>query len=375
MDSAVNHPVQMSKNGEDTVPALPFLKQLKYALIAFAVQNFLIKPFVFFLDCKNYLSPPKIRPDVVKTYACRPRLPIRVFFPRSSKPTANRPALFTIHGGGFVLGESTDNESWNRTFADTHDMIVIALNYTKAPGSPFPRPIHDIEALFVSALADASLPIDHARVALAGWSAGGNLAAAASQLDTVRPRLRALVPIYPALDLGLDVSIKARLRQYKPALGGYRARPDMIVRMAGFFNWCYRPVGHDARDPLLSPLYAPRAALPAHVFVVACELDFLAHEAWRFAAKLAGRVEPRIDEVAGRAEIAGKGELILDDERFHFEAGTYRWLLVPDVVHGFDEARVGRLSRDPVMAEDMGIKTDKVIALIGEWLLAGPLKL
>ncbi|KAJ6453121.1 Alpha/Beta hydrolase protein [Mycena sanguinolenta] len=378
MNSAMNAP--QAGQLPDTVPALPFLRQLKYALIAFALQNIVGKAFHFYMGWKYYLSPPKIRPDVIKTYLCRPRLPIRVFFPQSAKPVSNLPTLFTIHGGGFVIGQSTDNELWNRTFADTHSMIVVALNYAKAPGSPFPGPVYDIEALFVSTLADSSLPIDSARVALAGWSAGGNLAVAASQLDTVRSRLHAIVPLYPSLDRTVDGVTKARLRRYKPSLGGFRARPrDMLLNASVFFSWCYLPVGQKYRDPLISPLYAPHDVLPKQIFVIACELDFLAHEAWRFASKLAGRMEPGMDEPVGRVDPVGKGELILDDERFHFEAktadgGNYRWLLVPDAVHGFDEPRISELSRDTAMAEDTAMKREKVISMIGEWLLAGPLK-
>ncbi|KAF8215237.1 Alpha/Beta hydrolase protein [Mycena galopus ATCC 62051] len=373
MNSAAN-PIKPAST-RTKVLALPFFSRLKYTLIAFVIQNFLVK----LQGWKAYLSPPQIRPDIVKTYSCRPRLPIRIFFPRSSKPVSKLPALFTIHGGGFFIGNPIDNETWNRSFADRHDFIVIALNYTKAPGSPFPNPIYDVEALFMSALYDPSLHIDTARVALAGWSAGGNLAVAASQLDTVRSRIRALVPLYPSLDFSLDIATKARLRQYKPSLGGFRGRPmDYLLGMAPLFHWAYLPVGQEYRDPLLSPLYAAREALPDHIFVIGCELDLLAHEAWRFASKLAGRVEPGMDEPVGRAEVAGKGELILDDERFYFEArtngGTYRWLLVPDAIHGFDEPRISEFAKEPEMAEELEIKRDKAITMIGEWLLAGPLK-
>ncbi|KAJ7349685.1 Alpha/Beta hydrolase protein [Mycena albidolilacea] len=369
-----------SSNSKTLTQKLPFLGRLKYALIAFALQNFLVKPFAFFKGWKDYLLPPQIRADVVKTYASRPRLPIRVFFPLSSKPSSKLPALFVVHGGGFVIGCSTDNEPWNRKFADTNNMIVVALNYAKAPGSPFPKPIHDVEALFVSAISDSSLPIDPTRVAMAGWSAGGNLALAASQLESVRSRLRAIVPLYPAVDFTVALATKLRLRQYKPALGGFRGRPtEMLASMANLFEWSYIPAGTDCRNPLLSPLFASRDTLPKHIFVIGCELDMLGHEAWRFVSKLAGRPEPGMNDVVGRAEVAGKGEFILDDERFHFEAttsdgGTYRWLLVPDAIHGFDESRISDLARDAEMGEDMAIKKDKAIAMIGEWLLAGPLK-
>ncbi len=73
-------------------------------------------------------------------------------------------------------------------------MVVVALNYAKAPANPFPGPISDLEALLCSALADSDLPIDTDRAALAGWSAGGNLVLAVAQLDTVRSRVKAVVP-------------------------------------------------------------------------------------------------------------------------------------------------------------------------------------
>jgi hypothetical protein len=66
-----------SSNSKTLVPKLPFLRRLKYTLIAFALQNFLVKPFACFKGLKDYLLPPQIRADVVKTYASRPRLPIR----------------------------------------------------------------------------------------------------------------------------------------------------------------------------------------------------------------------------------------------------------------------------------------------------------
>lgn len=60
-----------------------------------------------------------------------------------------------------------------------------------------------------------------------------------------------------------------------------------------------------------------RGALPKRVFVLGYELDMLAHEDWRLVYKLAGR---RVEvDVVGREEVAGKGELVLDDERFFYE--------------------------------------------------------
>jgi len=277
------------------------------------------------------------------------------------------------------VGCPRDNDQWNATFANRHEFLVVALNYGKAPGSPFPQPIYDLEALIANVLSDPALPIDHSRVALLGWSAGGNLSLAVSQLESVRTRIRAVVPLYPIVDYVAPAETKIATRRYKPTLGGFRARQnDYLVGMSDVFNWAYVASGQRCNHPLLSPFHAEREALPKNVFVIGCEMDMLGQEAWRLACKLAGRKAPALEDPIGKEEVVGKGELILEgDERFSFEervnGGIYRWLLVPDTIHGFDQPGIESFVRDKELMEDAKIKTDKVITLIGEWLLSGPL--
>lgn len=270
-----------------------------------------------------------------------------------------------------MLGSPSDNDAWNHAFASEQSALVIALNYAKAPLSPYPHQTADVSALLLAALSDPSLPIDPDRVAVAGWSAGGNLALAAAQLPTLRPRLRAVVPIYPVVDFSVPSSAKPPSRPYKPSLGGFRGRQtDYLLALAPLFDWSYCPPGGDARDPGLSVGYAPRDALPRRVFVVGCELDILAYEDWRFISRLAGRTVSA--DVVGKPGVGGWGELVLDDERFFWEergqdGGCYRWLLVPDVVHGFDQD-LSALTGDKEMLKDAAIKTEKTRRIIGEWL-------
>ncbi|KAH8882943.1 alpha/beta-hydrolase [Thozetella sp. PMI_491] len=368
-------------DGPSTVQAPPLGTRIKYASIAFMIQNFIVAPVLFMRAIKDYVAPAEIRADLVKKYPCRSHLPIRIFFPKSYDRNSGQklPTMFTIHGGGFVLGTPEDTDRWNYLFASKHNMLVVALNYAKAPSNPFPGPVHDIEELLCSAMADSSLPIDPDRVALAGWSAGGNLTLAAAQLETVRSRIKAAVPLYPVLDFSTTHEVKTHLRRYKPELGGFRANEkDLLLRLAAVFDWAYLPTGQSTKDPLLSPVYVASEALPDNIFVVGCELDLLSHEAWRLASRLASRPVPSMDEPVGRKEAAEKGELILDDERFHFEETSdgkrYRWLLVPDTIHGFDQG-IERLVRgDTTLLEDARVKTDKTISIIGDWLLSGPLK-
>lgn len=180
----------------------------------------------------------------------------------------------------------------------------------------------------------------------------------------------AAVPIYPGLDRTISRDFKATQRQYKTTLTPNRnTKSDMLVSMGKAFDWSYVPVGQNLRDPLLSPIFASKESLPPHVFLIACELDLSSHDAWRMAHQLARRMVPSMDEKTGRAENGKVGELEMEDERFAWEDREkgVRWLLVPDVLHGFDRLPPS-MQGDEVSVRDADEKTTKVIKEIGEWL-------
>ncbi|KAK3986514.1 Alpha/Beta hydrolase protein [Cladorrhinum sp. PSN332] len=374
----------VSKGGGKTrtVPPLSLAQRLKFFTAAFTIQRVILPPLVTFSEFKNaYLDPNY--PDLVKAYPERRDLPIRVFYPPNYKPSPESPklpTLLTVHGGGFVLGHAHDNDSWNRAFVTRNpQFMVVALSYLKAPRSPFPAPITtDLATLIPLVLSDESLPIDKSRIALAGWSAGGNLSLAISQLPSIRPHIKAVIPLYPIVDWVPPQDVKSQTRRYKPSLGGFRGKDkDYLLAMSGLFNWAYVSAGQDCMDPLLSPIYASRENLLNNIFMVGCEMDLLGQEAWRMICGLAGRRVPLIEEVVGREAVVGEGELVTDgDERYSWEEhdegeGTrYKWLLVPDQVHGFDQDSIGHLAMgDKKMLEDANAKREKVIAIMGEWLM------
>ncbi|KAM0425985.1 hypothetical protein ACHAPT_008924 [Fusarium lateritium] len=280
------------------------------------------------------------------------------------------------------MGGPQNDDAWNRSFSDTFSVLVIALNYPKAPKARFPTPIYDLEQLILAALSDSSLPIDHDHVAIAGFSAGGNLALSVSTLPSMCGsgdgvhRIKAVVPLYPVVDMSLDRNYKTQTRRYKPLLGGFRARAtDYLLRLSPVFDWAYIPPGQDLQDPLLSPIFASRDVFPPHVFMIACELDMLAGESLRMICSLANR--PLGEEKVGKDEPAPVGELILDDENYCFEVskdnGCYKWLLVPDQIHSFDHHKqMESMHRDKGHSLDAEPKTKQSQKLIAEWLFSGP---
>ncbi|KAK3317200.1 alpha/beta hydrolase fold protein [Cercophora scortea] len=372
------------------------LAKLSHASYIYTLKG-ILKPIFWLRDWSEYFYPPDSRPNIVKAYDCHPTLPIRIFFPATYDQTspATLPTLFTIHGGGFCFGHIRDDDEWNRAFADTQDVLVIALNYSKAPGSPFPAALHDLEALVLAILADESLPIDRdrgGRTALLGFSAGANLALAVSQLDSIRTHPHApaaAVSFYGYLDMSIPPAAKLANRPWKPSLSPPRGdKTDSLMGLAPTFDWSYIPYGQDLRDPLLSPVFADREKLPPFVGIVGAELDMLAFEGWGLACRLAregsGDAARRVPErdsedvkwrVCGREEVASGEGLELADERFAFEetweggsGGGVKWLLVPDVIHGFDNVHVRELMGGKEAIEDGERKAKLCVAEMGRWL-------
>jgi acetyl esterase/lipase len=111
-----------------------------------------------------------------------------------------RPALLRIHGGGYILGRAAQDDGLCRRFARELGITVAAVDYRLAPAHPYPAPLEDCYAALVSL---AGLPtVDESRIAVAGASAGGGLAAALALLarDRREIALAAQLLLYPMLD-------------------------------------------------------------------------------------------------------------------------------------------------------------------------------
>lgn len=119
------------------------------------------------------------------------------------RPSALRPAIVHIHGGGFILGRVSDTTAMCQELAAEFDCVVANVDYRLAPETRFPGPMEDCYAVlaWVHANADA-LGVDPARVAIMGESAGGGLAAmtAIASRDRGDTPLCYQVLVYPMLD-------------------------------------------------------------------------------------------------------------------------------------------------------------------------------
>lgn len=137
-------------------------------------------------------TPPDVQVVPVDEHAS-----VRVFRPASRRPA---PALLWIHGGGYVSGTAADNDAFCREVAASLDVVVASVEYRLAPEHPFPAPLDDCYAGLRWLAADPA--VDPSRIAIAGTSAGGGLAAAlalvARDRGEITPVFQLLV--YPMLD-------------------------------------------------------------------------------------------------------------------------------------------------------------------------------
>jgi len=128
-------------------------------------------------------------------------LPARLYLPAGAPSPA--PLVVFYHGGGWVLGTLETHDSTCRALARASGAAVLSVGYRRAPEVRFPGPLDDCyEALEWARDHAAALGIDATRLALAGDSAGGNLAAAVAirARDRAGPALRHQLLIYPVTD-------------------------------------------------------------------------------------------------------------------------------------------------------------------------------
>jgi acetyl esterase len=131
-------------------------------------------------------------------------IPVRVYRPEN--PTGATIVFF--HGGGWIIGDLDSHDGHARRLAATVGAVVVHVEYRLAPENPFPAGFEDCLAATEWAyehIDELGGRID--RIALAGDSAGGNLAAGVALhcRDTGRPLAGQLL-IYPAVDLAAGLA-------------------------------------------------------------------------------------------------------------------------------------------------------------------------
>ncbi|MDG2114155.1 MAG: alpha/beta hydrolase, partial [Actinomycetota bacterium] len=202
-------------------------------------------------------------------------LEYRLYRPSTPGP---HPVVVYFHGGGWVLGSADSDDPLCRDLCDRTGAIIVSTNYRHAPEARFPAATDDASAGLqwvvdnVEALGGRPGP-----VAVAGWSAGGNVAAVACQTarDNGGPEIAGQVLITPVTD--------------GTAVGGSLAdNADGFILTASLMTWFWDHYADDADrlDPKASPLLASDLSGLPPALVVTCEFDPLRDQGAAYAAAL-----------------------------------------------------------------------------------------
>ena len=205
-------------------------------------------------------------------------VPVRVYLPEDG-PVAPVAVLY-VHGGGFTVGGLDSLDWFCRELAVRGGHAVVSVQYRLAPDFRYPVPLDDVS----DALAWLAAHLDEfgaTEIAVAGDSAGGNLAAGAV-IRAVRdggPAIRNQILIYPALDATLSAPSMS-----DDAVGLGRA--DIEASYANYLG------GQDRTIPEVSPLLASAKAGLPETLVLTADHDLLRDEGRLYAESLAAAGVP-----------------------------------------------------------------------------------
>lgn len=204
------------------------------------------------------------------------KIPVRIYTPAGDGP---KPGLMYFHGGGFVVCDLDSHDATCRELANGADCVVVSVDYRLAPESKFPAAPEDCYAATEWVYREArQLGIDGSRIAVAGDSAGGNLAAVVAMMSRDRggPALVHQLLIYPVTDHRFETT------SYKKNGSGYFLTESMMR----WFWHHYLESESDGDEPLASPLRAIDLSRLPSATVLTAEFDPLRDEGRAYAERL-----------------------------------------------------------------------------------------
>ncbi len=207
-------------------------------------------------------------------------IPARIYTPLAPRQNNGlAPCLVYFHGGGWVIGDLDSHDVVCRKLADEGELIVIAVDYRRAPEDKFPAALDDALAATKWIAAHAlELGIDAPRLVVGGDSAGGNLAAvvAIAARDDSGPAITGQVLIYPVTDLAM-------------AHPSHSEPETSLLLSHSLMHWFrdhYLAGAADIDDWRASPLRATTLAGLPPAYVLTAGADPLRDEGDEYAARL-----------------------------------------------------------------------------------------
>ena len=202
-------------------------------------------------------------------------LEYRLYRPATPGP---HPVVVYFHGGGWVIGDHVSDEPMCRDLCVQSDAVFVSVNYRHAPEDRFPAAAEDGLAAvrWVAEHAD-ELGIDASRLAVAGWSAGANVAAVTCLMarDAGGPAIAGQVLLTPVTDCDFSTS------SYDENGDGY-----VLTKALMHWFWDHYCDADQRTDWRVSPLRASDLSGLPPALVVTAEFDPLRDEGAAYARAL-----------------------------------------------------------------------------------------
>jgi len=213
---------------------------------------------------------------------------LRIHSPVGAAAGGLLPAVLQYHGGGFVLGNLDSHESIARFYCAHAGAVVVSVDYNLAPEHRFPAQVEESYAALRWVADHASeLHVDPARVAVAGDSAGGNLATVMCLLSKARggPRIAAQALLYPVVDFRSH-DLYASHQEFGD--GNY----FLSIKDMDWFRSLYFADATQHADPSASPITATDLSGLPPALVATAGCDPLRDEGRAYADRLAAAGVP-----------------------------------------------------------------------------------
>ena len=231
-------------------------------------------------------------------------VPLRVYEPDAEPPY---PMLVFYHGGGFMVGSLDTHDNICAALTNRADCLTVSVDYRLAPEHPFPAGLEDAyRAVEWAEQFGEKLNGDPDRIAVAGDSAGGNLAAAVSLLarDQGGPDLVHQGLIYP----GTASPVVHDIPSHEENAEGYFLETETVE----FYYENYVQSPAHVRNAYASPLLAGDYSGLPPATVITAGFDPIRDEGVRYAEALAA------DGV--------------DTEHLHYEDMIHAFVSLPDAI-------------------------------------------
>lgn len=187
------------------------------------------------------------------------------------------PVLINMHGSGFMIPAHGSDDAFCKYISQETNYSVLDVQYRLAPEYPFPAALDDVQDVGRWVLEHPD-EFDPSRVAISGFSAGGNLALVASSTVFPPDTFRSVLAFYPSVAAFVDPYTLV-----PPETGG-RPIPAFVLRL---FRQAYLQNPQvSIRDPRISPSLGDLSRFPRNILCITAGYDNLAVEAEKFCRRL-----------------------------------------------------------------------------------------